>query len=104
MIRRPEWIAAAALLAMASAREAPAPKRVQAWARDIAIKRPGFVSPRGGEIWREGQSYVIRWQAPGWDSVNVAAVMGGKDRGHLAFSAKTDTLVWSIPVGWVTGF
>lgn len=104
MIRRIDLALLVALLFAGCAREAPPPKRVQ---RPSAVAtHPGFLSPSGGEIWREGQSYVIVWRAPGWDSVNVGVVMGGKDRGHLAFGrdAKNDTLIWPIPVGWVTGF
>jgi hypothetical protein len=67
---------------------------------------PGFISPHRGEIWIEGESHFIIWRVPGWESVNVGIVMGGKDRGHLTFGrdARKDTLLWAIPAGWVTGF
>ena len=108
MIRRIDLLMAAALFVAGCAEQHPAAQQ-QPTARQqqpAVPMRPQFLSPSGGEIWREGESYVIAWQAPGWDSVNVGVVMGGKDRGHLAFGrdAKNDTLIWPIPVGWVTGF
>jgi hypothetical protein len=103
MIRRVDLLVAGALLAagctnqVKQANQAPPP---------VTSARTEFLAPQGGEVLVEGQSFTIRWQAPGWDSVNVAAVMGGKDRGHLVFGrdARSDTLVWQIPLGWVTGF
>jgi hypothetical protein len=105
VIRRFELVAAAALLFVACAREAPPPKQVQAPSPTVAT-HPEFLSPRAGDAWSETESYLIIWRAPGWDSVNVGVVMGGKDRGHLAFhrDARNDTLIWSIPKGWATGF
>ena len=54
----------------------------------------------------EGRSYVIRWQAPAGTRVNLGAAMGGKDRGMLLTNAPADpdSLVWTVPVGWITGF
>jgi hypothetical protein len=100
MIRRIDLLVAVGLLSAGCAKHAPAP------APAVTHANPEFLAPQRGQVLVEGQSFTIRWQAPGWDSVNVAAVMGGKDRGHLAFSvpAATDTLAWQIPVGWVTGF
>jgi hypothetical protein len=102
-VMRAGLLLAAGLALAGCARQAPAPKAAQAPA---VATRPAFLAPQRGQILSEGQSFTIRWQAPGWDSVNVGAAMGGKDRGHLAFgrNASGDTLVWHIPVGWVTGF
>jgi hypothetical protein len=65
-----------------------------------------IVSPAAGTVWREGETHVIRWTRGREDAVNVGAVVGGKDKGHLAFalSAEADSLVWQVPVGFVTGF
>jgi hypothetical protein len=63
-------------------------------------------SPAAGAIWREGETHVIRWTRNRDDAVNVGAVVGGRDKGHLAFAlpAEADSLVWQVPVGFVTGF
>ena len=65
-----------------------------------------IVSPAPGDEWREGGSYVIRWTSARGGAVNVAAAVGGKDRGHLAMRlpAGTDSLAWTVPAGFVTGF
>lgn len=65
-----------------------------------------IISPAPGEEWREGGSYVIRWTSARGGEVNVAAAVGGKDRGHLAMRlpARTDSLAWTVPDGFVTGF
>lgn len=65
-----------------------------------------IISPAAGEEWREGGSYVIRWISTRGGEVNVAAAVGGKDRGHLAMRlpAGTDSLRWTVPEGFVTGF
>lgn len=65
-----------------------------------------IVSPAAGAEWREGGTYVIRWSGAGAGAVNVSAAVGGKDKGHLAMAlpAGTDTLVWTVPDGFVTGF
>lgn len=65
-----------------------------------------IVSPAPGDEWHEGGTYVIRWIAPRAGEVNVAAAVGGKDRGHLAMRlpAGTDSLRWTVPEGFVSGF
>lgn len=65
-----------------------------------------IVSPAPGDEWHEGGTYVIRWVATRAGEVNVAAAVGGKDRGHLAMRlpAGTDSLRWTVPEGFVTGF
>jgi hypothetical protein len=106
MIRRVDLLVAAALLAAGCAKHAEQTQQTEQAPPPAAPQSAKFLAPRGGEVLVEGQSFTIRWQAPGWDSVNVAAVMGGKDRGHLVFGrdARSDTLVWQVPLGWVTGF
>ncbi len=62
--------------------------------------------PVGGTTWYEDSVYTIRWQSRRPGAVNIGAVMGGKDRGHLAFGVPvgTDSLRWHVPAGFVTGF
>ena len=104
-IRWAEVLALAAILAASCTREPP-PKPRSLHPPPVTSVTPAFLAPRRGEILIEGQSFLIRWQAPGWQRVHIAAAMGGKDRGHLAMDrdASTDTMLWQIPVGWVTGF
>ena len=53
----------------------------------------------------EGRTYTIRWSAPG-RRINLGAAMGGHDKGYLLTNAPVglDSLVWTVPVGFVTGF
>jgi hypothetical protein len=64
------------------------------------------LSPTAGAAWLEGQSYVIRWRGSAWPRINIGAAMGGKDKGHLVenYSAALDTLSWTIPPGFISGF
>jgi hypothetical protein len=66
----------------------------------------GFLSPHAGDIWPEGSVQIVRWSVPWRTRVHVEAAMGGKDKGHLALDldAGVDSLVWQVPVGFVTGF
>ncbi|HET8649311.1 MAG TPA: hypothetical protein VFL95_04665 [Gemmatimonadales bacterium] len=54
----------------------------------------------------EGHRYIIRWKSRRAGPVNIGAVMGGKDRGHLAMQlpSGTDSLAWDVPSGFVSGF
>ena len=65
-----------------------------------------IVSPRARTVLTEGDSFTIRWRAPRDMRVNIGAAMGGKDRGHLALdlAAGTDSLKWTVPRGFVSGF
>lgn len=69
---------------------------------------PAFalLSPRAGDTLEEGRAYVIRWRAPSAMTINLGAVMGGKDKGYLLTAARSspDSLVWTVPAGFVTGF
>ena len=62
--------------------------------------------PRTGDTLVEGHTYVIRWRAPDTMTINLGAAMGGHDKGLLLDHAPAapDSLVWSIPNGYVTGF
>jgi hypothetical protein len=65
-----------------------------------------LLSPRAGDTLVEGETYVIRWSAPAGMRINLGAAMGGKDKGMLLVRApaQPESLVWKIPVGFVTGF
>ena len=65
-----------------------------------------ILAPSAGTTWVEGQSYVIRWQGASWPRINIGVAMGGKDKGHLVenYSAALDSLGWTIPPGFVSGF
>jgi hypothetical protein len=62
--------------------------------------------PHAGDTLVEGRTYVIRWHARPGMRINLGAVMGGKDKGYLLNNAPADpdSLVWTVPVGFVTGF
>jgi hypothetical protein len=74
----------------------------------VAAPLPAFalLSPKQGDTLVEGRGYVIRWRAPANFHLNLGAVMGGKDKGMLLTSraAAPDSLVWNVPIGFVTGF
>lgn len=65
-----------------------------------------LVSPRAGDTLIEGHAYVVRWLAPDTFRINLGAVMGGKDKGYLLMDAPAtpDSMVWTVPEGFVTGF
>ena len=54
----------------------------------------------------EGRTYTVRWVSVPGRRINIGAVMGGKDRGFLLTNAPAglDSLIWTVPVGFVTGF
>ena len=89
----PSLLCAAALLLSAGCRGRPD--------RPLAL-----LSPRAGDTLVEGETYVIRWSAPAGMRINLGAAMGGKDKGMLLVRApaQPESLVWKIPVGFVTGF
>jgi hypothetical protein len=64
------------------------------------------LEPTAGDVWREGRRYTIRWSGRTPRRVHVSAAVGGKDKGHLAldYDASLDSLSWTVPVGFVTGF
>lgn len=65
-----------------------------------------FLSPTAGDTLVEGRTYTIRWVSVPGRRINLGAVMGGKDKGFLLTNAPAglDSLVWTVPVGFVTGF
>lgn len=65
-----------------------------------------FRSPVAGDTLVEGRTYTVRWVAPPGSRINLGAAMGGKDRGLLLTNAPAglDSLAWTVPVGFVTGF
>ena len=65
-----------------------------------------ILSPQKGDRWIEGTKHVIRWHTSGVATINLGAAMGGKDKGQMLIGAPAspDSLVWEIPVGFVTGF
>lgn len=65
-----------------------------------------ITSPVGGEVWVEGKTYNITWSSSGVKKINISAVMGGHDLGHIAFgiNASIDKYSWTIPVGEISGF
>lgn len=65
-----------------------------------------FRSPAAGDTLVEGRTYTIRWVSTPARRVNLGAVMGGHDKGYLLNNAPAglDSLVWTVPIGFVTGF
>jgi hypothetical protein len=65
-----------------------------------------ILSPRAGDRWGEGTRQVIRWRTTGVAAINLGAAVGGKDKGHMLIGAPAlpDSMIWAIPVGFVTGF
>jgi hypothetical protein len=65
-----------------------------------------FRSPTAGDTLVEGRTYTIRWVSVPGRRLDLGAVMGGHDKGLLLAGAPAslDSLVWTVPVGFVTGF
>jgi len=65
-----------------------------------------FRSPTAGDTLVEGRTYTIRWASAPGRRINLGAVMGGHDKGFLLTNAPAalDSLVWTVPIGFVTGF
>jgi hypothetical protein len=68
--------------------------------------RFALLSPLAGDTLVEGRTYTIRWAAVPPRSIDIGAVMGGHDKGLLLSHALSapDSLVWTVPLGFVTGF
>jgi hypothetical protein len=65
-----------------------------------------FRRPTPGDTLVEGRTYTIRWVSVPARRINLGAVMGGHDKGFLLTNgpAGLDSLVWTVPIGFVTGF
>ena len=65
-----------------------------------------FRTPSAGDTLIEGRTYAIRWVSVPARRINLGAAMGGHDKGYLLAGAPAglDSLVWTVPVGFVTGF
>jgi len=65
-----------------------------------------FLFPSAGDTLVEGRTYTIRWVSVPGRPINLGAVMGGHDKGQLLANASPgiDSLVWTVPIGFVTGF
>lgn len=64
-------------------------------------------SPKATDVWYEGETYVIRWQSSGIESLWISAAMNGKDKGYLTsqkLNATTGSYTWTIPKGFATDF
>lgn len=68
--------------------------------------RFALLSPAAGDTLVEGRTYTIRWVAVPPRRIDIGAVMGGHDKGLLLSHAPSDpdSLVWTVPLGFVTGF
>lgn len=73
-----------------------------------AVITPAFAfrSPTAGDTLLEGNTYTVRWVSVPARRVNLGAAMGGHDKGYLLTNAPAgqDSLVWTVPIGFVTGF
>ncbi|MFN2570049.1 MAG: hypothetical protein ABR537_00350 [Gemmatimonadales bacterium] len=65
-----------------------------------------FHTPNAGDTLVEGRTYTIRWVSTPARRINLGAAMGGHDKGLLLIGAPAgvDSLVWTVPIGFVTGF
>lgn len=68
--------------------------------------RFALLSPAAGDTLVEGRTYTIRWVAIPPRRIDIGAVMGGHDKGLLLSRAPSapDSLIWTVPLGFVTGF
>ena len=85
---------------------APTPSGSTSGAPPLSGGALALLAPRAGDTLVEGRSYVIRWSAPVGMRISLGLATGGKDRGMLLVNApaEPDSLVWKVPVGFVTGF
>jgi hypothetical protein len=67
-----------------------------------------LLSPNGGEVWTEGNTYSIRWLSSGVKHIRITVAVGGKDRGHIGAGETIDAhkccYSWKIPLGFISGF
>jgi hypothetical protein len=64
------------------------------------------LSPKGGEQWKEGETYSIVWASSGVDRVDLTAASGGRDLGLIAsaLEATAGQYTWLIPTGLISNF
>ena len=98
----------ATTVAIAACTAGPKPGETAAGDSATHAARLAFAitSPKAGDTLIEGKSYVVRWMAPDTFRINIGAAMGGKDKGMILNDSPTlpDSLIWTVPVGFVTGF
>ena len=96
-------LSAALLLALACNHS---PGRGPSAARAPSKHATAFLFPSTGDTLVEGRTYTIRWVSAPGRPINLGAVMGGHDKGQLLTNASTgiDSLIWTVPIGFVTGF
>ncbi len=68
-----------------------------------------ILSPKGHEVWREGETHKISWLSYGVKHVCVEVAVGGKDKGLIGddacnMDASKGYFYWTIPRGFITGF
>jgi len=60
----------------------------------------------GGEIWKEGKTYQIKWKSVGVKRVCITVGIGGKEKGLITgdcnIDAKEGEITWTIPKGFVS--
>lgn len=99
---------AAALSGVGACKARPVPPSSAGSPDTVPSGRIGFAItfPRAGDTLVEGRTYVLHWFAPDSFQINLGIAMGGKDKGLLLndVPARPDSLVWTVPVGFVTGF
>ena len=67
-----------------------------------------LIYPNGGEVWYEGQTYEIRWEAHGINKAVISVATGGKNKGDEFIDIESSQGIYSwrfqIPKGYITGF
>lgn len=105
---RPSSLLVISLVASSDCSHPPARAPVSAQDTVATPARVAFAitSPKAGDTLIEGHTYVVRWMAPDTMRINLGVAMGGKDRGMLVndVTAAPDSLVWTVPDKYVTGF
>ena len=77
------------------------------WSAGAFRTSPPFIqvtAPNGGEAWRRGLAYFLRWSDDIGESVKIELYKGGALVGALSASApSTGAFKWSIPAGLTPG-
>src|ERR1041385_5934477 len=82
------------------------PDRGSSAERACSTHAPAILFPSPGDTLVEGRTHTIRRGAAPGRPINLGAVMGGHDKGQLLTNASSgiDSLIWTVPIGFVTGF